>query len=325
MKPENFIPNLSELEREISSILRPPHPFLSRIARRIPGSGGKKLRGRLILILGHLFGASPRDLAGTAAVVEVVHLATLIHDDVIDSAARRRSRPTLQRSEGIAPALLYGDLLFSRGISRINRIGNPVLTDLLLETVGALCAGEILENQLSRKFPWTEKDYLEVATLKTASLFEYCCRGPGILAGLPARRLSVLTRFGRNLGLSYQAYDDCLDFSLHGKPVGKDRLADLKNGVPSLPLVLAGRNTAIRAELKKKFRAPLTVQEAGDLARLIRDCGFVRSARARAREYFAAALRDGNSIGKWGDQRFAKLLKTYLDEQASALINREDG
>jgi len=319
MKPANLSTDLHRLDREISSVLRPTHSFLAPINRQIPWDGGKKLRGRLILIIGRLFGAHPRDLAGTAAAVEVVHLATLIHDDVIDSALQRRSRPALQRVYGVAPALLYGDLLFSRAISRVNRIGNQILTDLLLETVGSLCAGEILENQLSRKFPWTEKDYLKVARLKTASLFEYGCRAPGILAGLPTRRLTILTRFGRNLGLSYQAFDDCLDFSLPGKKAGKDVLADLKNGVPNLPLVLAGRDTAIRDELKIKLLTSLTAEESSRLARLIREGGFVQAARARAREYLEGALWDGKVIGRWGDPCFAKLLESFLTAFARLL------
>ncbi len=318
MKTADISVNLEKVDLEISSILHPPAPFLSGISRQVPRDGGKKRRGRLIVILGRLLCAHPRDLEGTAAAVEVIHLATLIHDDVIDSAPRRRSRPTLQRKHGAAPAILYGDILFSRGIARVNRIGNRDLTDLLLKTVGALCAGEILENQLAWKFPWTEKDYLEVATLKTASLFEYSSRAPAILAGLPKRRLNILSRFGRNLGLSYQAFDDCLDFMPGGDKAGKDRLADLKNGVPSLPVIFAGRDGVLREELKKKLRAGLTAREAGSLARSIRERGYLREAREQANNYLKAARRAGRIIGQWGDRRFAMLLESYLEEHAAA-------
>jgi len=318
MKTADISADLKKVDLEISSILHPPAPFLSGISRQVPRDGGKKRRARLIIILGRLLGAPPRDLTGTAAAVEVIHLATLIHDDVIDSAGRRRSRPTLQREQGAAPAILYGDILFSRGIARVNRIDNRALTDLILETVGALCAGEILENQLARKFPWTEKDYLEVARLKTGSLFEYSCRAPAILAGLTKRRLNILARFGRNLGLSYQAFDDCLDFMPGGNKVGKDRLADLKNGVPSLPLIIAARDGVLREDLKKKIRSPLTAREAGRLARSIRERGYLREAGEQAHNYLKAARRDGRQIGQWGDRRFAMLLESYLAAQGAA-------
>ncbi len=323
MKNRTPAADLVRLDRELASALRPPHAFLGQISRQALQNGGKKRRGSLILILGRLLGAPRGSVIKTAAAAEIVHLATLIHDDVIDGALRRRSRPSLPHAQGVVPALLYGDILFSRGVSTVNRLGNRELTDLLLETVHSLCSGEIQESRLSRKFPWTERDYLRVASLKTAALFQYCCQAPGILAGLPARKLNILRRFGGNLGLAYQTADDCLDFACGA--AGKDRLADLKNGVPSFPLVLAAGDAVLRDELRRKMNNGLTEKETSRLAGMIRRGGFIRQARARARGYLAAARRDGKIIGRWGDRRFDLVLQAYLDEQDRALDRPKEG
>ncbi|MFH1037189.1 MAG: polyprenyl synthetase family protein [PVC group bacterium] len=323
MKNRALGADLIRLDRELSLALRPPHSFLGRISRQALKNGGKKRRGRLIVILGRLFGVPRGSVIGTAVAVEIVHLATLIHDDVIDGARRRRSRPALQHVQGVAPALLYGDLLFSRGVSFVNRLGNRDLTDLLLETVHSLCSGEILENRLSRKFPWTERDYLQVASLKTASLFRYCCQAPGILAGLPQRRRRILERFGGRLGISCQIADDCLDFAPPREGAEKDRLADLKNGVPSLPLVLAGKNPALRKELRAAVGKGAGTLRLKRLAAMIRRGGFVGQALSRAREYLESTREDVAAIETWGDEGRARLLRGYLDAQSAFLDGLE--
>ena len=135
------------LDREMDLALRPGFDFLEEIAGQVPRRGGKRRRSRLLLGLGYYLGAPPDQIVKVALGVEIVHLATLIHDDVIDCSHRRRNSPTLHHLQGAVPALLYGDLLFTRGISEVNSLGIPALTDLLLETVRSVCAGEILERR----------------------------------------------------------------------------------------------------------------------------------------------------------------------------------
>jgi len=303
---------LNRLEPELMRELATSFPFLERFRKQVAVEMGKNKRAEITFLLGHILQAPPSALVDIAVAVEIIHLATLIHDDVIDGGSLRRNRPSLQVRQGIPPAILYGDLLFSRGISRVNRLGRRELTELLLKTVEDLCAGEILECQLARRFPWTENEYLEAADLKTASLFRYCCRAPGMLAGLSRRRLAVLDDFGSNLGICYQIVDDCLDFVSIAKEIGKDTLADLKNGVPNLPLVLAGRKRGLTGELKRVINEASKGKVPDRLERMIREKGFVREALDRARNYLDSARRKGTEISGWIKGLSPTLLEEYL-------------
>ncbi len=298
------------LDREIAAALRPPHPFLEPFRRRVPADGGQRRRGELILLLGRLFGAPRARLIRAAAAVEVIHLATLVHDDVADGAELRRGRPTLDRLRGPAPALLYGDLLFARGIAAVNRLRSAELTDLLLATVSEICAGEILETRERGSFAWEEETYLEIIRLKTASLFEYCCLAPAILAGFPPARLRVLKRMGRNLGLAYQIADDCLDFDPGPARPGKNPLVDLRNGVPNLPLLYAARDRRIGEELARPGPAPARDKR---ISRLVREGGFVDQARKRGAEYGKKARRAAATVLQWPLAGDAAELAGYLD------------
>ncbi len=287
---------LSALDRKIADALRPPHPFLEPFSRRVPADGGKRRRGELILILGRLFGAPRSKVVPAAAAVEIIHLASLIHDDVVDGAELRRDLPTLDRLQGPAPALLYGDLLFSRGIAMVNRLRVPELTDLLLDTVSEICAGEILETRERGSFSRDEETYLEIIRLKTASLFEYCCRAPAILAGFPPERLRVLKRLGRNLGLAYQIADDCLDFASGPDRPGKKPLADLRNGVPNLPLLYAARDPKIARELARETLPPSRLER---ISRLVREGGYIEQARRREEEFAEKSRRAAAAVIEW--------------------------
>ncbi|MCX6358000.1 MAG: polyprenyl synthetase family protein, partial [Candidatus Aureabacteria bacterium] len=138
--------------------------------RHLRAGGGKFRRGTLALIVGGIAGAPGDATAVVAAAAEAVHLATLIHDDILDGAARRRARPSLHRVFGTGPALLYGDLLFVRAVAAVHALGNTALTACLLHAVQALCRGEMLESRAKGGFPWSEAAYLRIARLKTASL-----------------------------------------------------------------------------------------------------------------------------------------------------------
>ncbi len=287
---------LSALDRKIAAALRPPHPFLEPFSRRVPADGGKRRRGELILILGRLFGVPRARVVPAAAAVEIIHLASLIHDDVVDGAELRRDLPTLDRLQGAAPALLYGDLLFSRGIAMVNRLRVPELTDLLLATVAEICAGEILETRERGSFSRDEETYLEIIRLKTASLFEYCCRAPAILAGFPPERTRVLKRLGRDLGLAYQIADDCLDFAPGPDRSGKKPLADLRNGVPNLVLVYAARDPRIAGELARGSPPPARLEK---ISRLVREGGCLEEARRRGEEFAERSRRAAREVIKW--------------------------
>jgi len=313
VRPATY-PDLARLDGRIAELLDTSPSFLSDLRRFTLTSRGKKLRGRLILALGDFLSADGEKLLEAAAAVETVHLATLIHDDIIDHADRRRSGAALHRSKGIVPAVLYGDILFTRGAAAIHSIGKRRLTELFLATVHSLCSGEILESELAGKFPWKVRDYYRVIDLKTASLFRFCCRAPGIIAGLRGRRLEVLDRFGFNLGIFYQICDDCMDFAPPSSSGGKDRLQDLRNSVPNLPVLLASRDRKLRGDLVKAMGSATDERQRRRVAARVRKGGFVKEASGIAAEYLERASDDLSTIRKWGASQSARRLDGYMEE-----------
>jgi geranylgeranyl pyrophosphate synthase len=259
-------------------------------------AGGKSYRARLMLLLGDLLRAPREKIVRAAAAVEAVHLAALIHDDVLDGAGMRRGQAALYRSRGAAAALLLGDILLARGISAIHRLGSPKLTGQFLEAIAGTCAGEILEISRKGRPPWTEAIYYRITDLKTGALFRFCGEGAGILAGRGERTVAGLGRLGATIGRAYQIIDDCLDFAPRGSPLGKDRLADLKNAVPNLPLIHALHDPRTRSRVRAAIgAADRRRREAA--GRAVRERGLVRRAAGRAERHLADARRALRTIG----------------------------
>ena len=307
------------LAREMNRALRPGFEFLEEIAAQVPRRGGKRRRSRLLLGLGRLLRVAPAQIIKAALGVELIHLATLIHDDVIDCSRRRRRQPTLHHLQGAVPALLYGDLLFARGISAVNSLRLPELTELLLETVRQLCSGEILESAERWKFDWSEETYLKIVKLKTAALFQYSCRAPGVLAGLSPEKIGILDRFGLDLGVSFQIADDCLDFILSARRSGKDRFADIRNGVPSLPLIYASRNPAFSGLLEEIFPGKIGLPQLEKLGACVISTGAVNDSLDEARRYLKRCRETAERISRWDNISSPRFLDEYIMEQGKAL------
>lgn len=305
--------DLGALESRISGLLGKLPASLGFLKKHVLLSPGKRRRGILFFMLAREFGVPREKMLTVAAALEIVHLSTLIHDDILDGAFFRRNSPALHRVCGTAPALLFGDLLLIRGIGAVTGLDRPELTALLLETGEALCAGAILEERARGGFPWGERLYFRIADGKTASLFSFACRAPGLLGGLPPERLKVLSRLGRDLGRAYQIADDCLDF-VPGS--GKEPLSDLKNRLPNLALILAGRERSVFARLQGVLRAPPGKTSLEEAARLVRRGGGLEAASRRAVYYLRSSLRLAAALppGGGGDQ-----LRDYLRESLSRL------
>lgn len=307
------------LRREMALCAGRVPRFAARLAADAAGRHGKKRRGTLLLMLGRLFSAPRREAAVCAAAVETVHLATLIHDDILDGATLRRGHPALHRAHGAVPALLYGDVLFTRGFASVSALGRAALTDLLLETASSLCLGEILESRQRGRFPWSGRDYFRIASLKTAPLFAFCCVAPGILADFGEDRLARLRRLGRCLGLACQIADDCLDYLPPGAPREKDALLDLRNGVPNYPLLYAARDPRVRAAVRALCASPPTPARLERLGGLVRRSGAIRHAAGKAARYLREAGDELRVIGGWGGDGAARMIGESLKEQERAL------
>jgi geranylgeranyl pyrophosphate synthase len=246
-------------------------------------AGGKRLRPLLVFVAS----GAPRDPDGVlraAIAVELVHSATLVHDDVLDAAPLRRGRPTVVAAAGRLMATATGDLLFSRAFAELAGGGRAEAVRVLSDASSALARGELLQREDAWDTGITRERYLTRCDLKTARLFEAACR-LGALEG--GGHEDVLGRFGREIGLAFQLLDDVLDVSGPSERTGKHRGTDLLDGTVTLPLILAlGRDDGLR---ELDLRAVRTPEAAEELCDAIAATGALETAREQALDMVEAA------------------------------------
>jgi len=242
----------------ILSAMPAPCPGLAPVIRYAVDSGGKRLRSRLLVLSARTLHQRPQRLAEAAALVEVLHTGTILHDDVMDRARVRRHRPTVNRLWGDAVAVLAGDFLLAAVMDLALRAGPDAVPRLAVDTLLELVAGQMLETQNQGNLSLDEGTYLEIAGQKTGALFAASCRLGGLAAhGLP-HQLRALEIFGRELGLAYQMLDDLRDYVAEEAETGKEPGRDLAEARVTLPLILALRNAdrAQKQEIRRLFEAP---------------------------------------------------------------------
>ena len=251
-------------------------------------AGGKRLRPALVLLAG-ASGKSPnrRALLDTATAVELIHTATLIHDDIIDRAPLRRSQPSFHHRWGTERAVLMGDYLHATAFTLLARLGVPYVMETLADVCQQLCRGELREVEARYRLDLSEDEYLDIIRDKTASLIGGCCRSGAYLGGCRPDVIEHLTAFGAHFGLAFQIVDDCLDLTGDRDQLGKSILTDLDKGALSLPIIYLTQTLPSRQ--RNKLFAPLR-DDATDPAFLARVAeaagasGSIAKAQAKARE-----------------------------------------
>ena len=279
------VPELMErLEQRLDELARSHGTVLAEHAGATIAAGGKRLRPLLVFVAA---GSRPRDRDGVlraAVAVELVHSATLVHDDVLDAAPLRRGRPTVVATAGRAIATATGDLLFSRAFAELAASGSAAAVRVLSDASSALARGELLQREDAWNLAVTRERYVARCDLKTARLFEAACR-LGALAG--GGYEEELGRFGREIGLAFQLLDDVLDVSGPAERTGKHRGTDLLDGTVTLPLILAGgRDPALAALDLRTVRTP---EHAEAVCDAIAATGALAGARGQALELVEAA------------------------------------
>ncbi len=231
--------NLASIESELAENLRPHFDLVSEIARHILFSGGKRLRPLLMVISARLCGYGGADTFKFSTIFEFLHAATLLHDDVVDGAGFRRSRPAAHAVWDGAKAVLVGDFLLARSLTLAAETGSPRVIQVIAEITENMSQGEIY--QLARKgaLDMTEPEYLDVIRRKTAVLFAGACRSSAILANVSREKEAALNTYGLNLGFAFQMADDLLDYTADSAALGKVVGADMREGKLTLPVIHA--------------------------------------------------------------------------------------
>jgi octaprenyl-diphosphate synthase len=279
-----------ELTRQL---LADPDPVAVPM-RRLVEAGGKRLRPRLVQLTAHVGPRhDPLRAAALAAAVELLHNATLIHDDYVDESTHRRGRPTVAAAEGPERAIAVGDFYFAKATRLIAEIGNGDVTSTIADALEAICAAQIDDVALRGGYPGDHASYLKVVRGKTAALFAASCASGAQLSEAKPEAVEALRRYGDLLGVAFQMADDMVDFSSSsGKPVG----LDIRQRVLSLPLIYAAEDREVGPEVRDLLAGSLGDAEVGRVTELVRSSNALKRVGDEARALVEAAVRELEAI-----------------------------
>jgi len=265
--------------------------MVENVGHYIVDAGGKRLRPLLVLLSAAALGRSNAAHITFATVIEFIHTATLLHDDVVDISSLRRGRPTANAKFGNAPSVLVGDFLYTRAFQLMVRLGDMDILSHMAETTNIIAEGEVLQLTRAGDASTNETQYLDVITRKTAILFAAACYGAATLSGEDEETRNILREFGLNLGIAFQMIDDVLDYDGNAATMGKNVGDDLMEGKVTLPLIhtLLQGNSAEQAAVRRAIIEKNSSQ-LEQITAAVRRCGALDYTRGRAKHYHDMAL-----------------------------------
>lgn len=285
---EPILPKLAATEDLITAQLRSDVPFVNRAGEYLFGSGGKRMRPALLLLASRLLGHDSDEEVTYAAVVEYIHAATLVHDDIIDHSEKRRGRRTVNALWGSDLTVLLGDWLYTTAMRLALRHDNIEVIDLFCEATLRMTEGELLVLERLGAADLSEAEYFEITDRKTAALFAAACSAPALIRPARPEARRALAEYGRALGFCFQLVDDLLDYTADERELGKPVLSDLREGKLTLPLLRAlprlsngERAKVVRVLEERDFDSV----EPGEILELVRREGTLEETVETAREW----------------------------------------
>jgi octaprenyl-diphosphate synthase len=258
--------------------------LIDQISRYIVSAGGKRIRPRLVLLFAEALGFEGPERLEVAAIVEFIHTATLLHDDVVDESALRRGRATANAIFGNAASVLVGDFLYSRAFQMMVGVNRMRVLDVLADTTNVIAEGEVLQLMNMHDADLAVTDYLQVIRFKTAKLFEASARLGAVLGGADAAVEEACASYGRSLGTAFQLVDDLLDYEGKVEELGKNIGDDLREGKATLPLLLAmERATPPERQLLRQAIEQGEVPRLPEILAIVRRTGALEGTREAAR------------------------------------------
>ncbi|BCK86470.1 octaprenyl diphosphate synthase [Sideroxyarcus emersonii] len=280
--------------------------LVNQVGEYIINSGGKRLRPALVLLSAQAFGYSGRHQHELAAVVEFIHTATLLHDDVVDESELRRGRETANALFGNAASVLVGDFLYSRSFQMMVEVGEMRVMQTLADATNVIAEGEVLQLLNCHDADVDVANYMRVIHCKTAKLFEAAMRLGAILGRASAAEEEAASRYGMHLGTAFQLIDDVLDYSADEAQTGKHLGDDLAEGKPTLPLIHAMRHgTSAQAAVVRAAIEQGDVSKFAEVLAIIRDTGALDFTRQQALREAEAACA---SIAAFADSKYKQCL-----------------
>jgi octaprenyl-diphosphate synthase len=306
---------LDGVEDQVRKNLESSVTLVNTVAAHILNSGGKRIRPLLLLLSARVCGYAGREHYQLGSLIEFIHTATLLHDDVVDDADIRRGRRTARKVWGNQISILVGDYLYSSAMCQVVEFRSQGINEVLAEACKKMAEGEVLQLYYNGNPAMPEADYLKVVEHKTAGLIAAACRMGAILADASEAQQDALFRFGQYLGIAFQVADDTLDYTANGESLGKTLGQDLRQGKATLPLLhlLQHCSDSDRRMIKDRMETrTLTDDDLARLIHLMEDYGSIAYALDRAQAYVAAAKRDLSSFEDSTAKRALSVAADYM-------------
>ena len=265
-------------------------PLVEKIGQHIIESGGKRMRPLLVLLAAKSLNYTDKDHALLASIIEFLHTATLLHDDVVDISDQRRGKTTANAKWGNAPSVLVGDFLYSRAFEMMVQLGSLPIMKILSHATCVISEGEVLQLMNVKNPNVSEAKYMDVINGKTAMLFEASAHSGALIAHASEAQAEALRLYGHHMGMAFQLVDDVLDYVGNAEALGKNVGDDLAEGKPTLPLIYAMQHA--QPEQVKLIRHAIRKGDSTDLAQIIdivQGCGAIDYSNKLAREHVAKA------------------------------------
>lgn len=310
--------DMAAVNRLISSSLESDVALVSQVSEYIVMSGGKRLRPLIVLLAARALGYEGEQHVRAAAIIEFIHTATLLHDDVVDSSDRRRGMDSANSVFGNQASVLVGDFLYSRSFQMMVDIGDMRVMQILADATNTIAAGEVMQLMNVHDPETSEEDYQQVIYRKTARLFEAGAQIAAVLAGRDASVEQAMIEYGQQLGTAFQLVDDALDYSASSDELGKNLGDDLAEGKPTLPLIYAMRTgTEAQRALIRDAILEGGLARMDDIQAIIRDTGALDYTADRARQAAMAAIEVLDPIEESGHKQALAALAEFAIQRRS--------
>jgi len=282
--------DLGVVEKQLVQYVQADIPLLGEASSHLLAAGGKRLRPAFVLLVAKMFKARSERVIPLAMALELIHMATLVHDDVVDESMTRRGRPTVKAKWGNQISIHTGDHLLAKSLLLIAEVNNPEISRILAEVSTQMCEGEIQQIKSTFDASQTPKDYYYRIKRKTALLISASCKLSAIACGATRRQIWALGAYGHALGMAFQIVDDILDLTAKPDELGKPVAGDLRQGIITIPMIFALRLSPERKHLSSLLSAETkTEEEIQQALEMIIDSGAIRESLELVRKYIEKA------------------------------------
>lgn len=312
---------LDRIENELrSQLLSSEDKFILKVNEYLLDNAGKRLRPSLVLLCAKTNNHWDEKAIPVATALELIHTASLVHDDVLDEATLRRKRVTINARWGNEPAILTGDYLYFKASSILSQLEVPRISGIVSFAAEMMCEGEIIQTCKTFQLDLSEEDYLEIIRKKTACLIAASCEVGAVLSGSSPRIQESLAQYGLNFGIAFQIIDDCLDLISLSCKTGKSTYKDFVQGKMTLPLIYLARE--LSKENGQKTRG-LFQKNREEIVNLLKDYGAIEDSWRKAEEYLNRAKEHLEALGDSETGEALSLLSDYLLESLNPDFQKE--